>query len=371
MERSEANLRNCIKIINDFAKISGLACNVEKTVVIPIAGNFDPTDTLCNDIKLTWDTQFTILGFDIDNKLEKLDNNLLKVSDKVNRLIHKWKCYELTIIGRVTIAKVLLLSQYTYIATVLNINKDTVDNIQQIINTFVLHNCSYDPLITKKMWMNKEILHGPKQIGGLNLPKVSEFFSSLKVSWIRRYAITKVNDHWADQIDLFFNLTPDTRSDLLLWGSERFNEIVESDTPCITQPVFYNRSIEIARRGEKSGYAKPMDFGLTDSMAKLRICDLYNNLRVINNNIFRERMGEGISIFNRERLTRFIKGLIGHGKRFDCLPTFTPNPPLYTVDSLHKLMLKYPKGSNPYRKLLSIESQGIPPKLHDGTVTIR
>ena len=42
-------------------------------------------------------------------------------------------------------------------------------------------------------------------------------------------------------------------------------------------------------------------------------------------------------------------------------------------------MLKYPKGSNPYRKLLAIKSQGIPPfnptkwieKLHDGTITTK
>ena len=81
--------------------------------------------------------------------------------------------------------------------------------------------------------MNKEILHGPKTQGGLNLPKVSEFFMSLEFSWIRRNAITKVNDHWADQIDLFFNLTQDCRSELFLWGSERFNEIKKSGIPCI------------------------------------------------------------------------------------------------------------------------------------------
>ena len=86
-------------------------------------------------------------------------------------------------------------------------------------------------------------------------------------------------------------------------------------------------------------------------------------------------MGEGISIFNMERLTRFIKEKVGNGKRFDCIPAFVPNPPLHTVDSIHKLMIKYPKGSNPYRKLLAIESQGKTPfnpqkwKLHDGTVT--
>ena len=132
-----------------------------------------------------------------------------------------------------TIAKALLLSQYTYVASVLDISADTSNLIQQILNTFVMHNCRHDALKPKKGWMNKEILHGPTSQGGLNLPKVSEFFMSLKCSWIRRYAITKVNYHWADQIDSFFNLTPDCRSDLLLWGSEGFNEIDKSGIPCI------------------------------------------------------------------------------------------------------------------------------------------
>ena len=65
MERSEANLRNCINIISNFAKISGLHCNVEKTVVVPIGNNFNPNDKICKELKLTWDTQFTILGFEI------------------------------------------------------------------------------------------------------------------------------------------------------------------------------------------------------------------------------------------------------------------------------------------------------------------
>ena len=55
MERSEANLRNCINIISDFAKISGLHCNVEKTIVVPIGNNFDPNDKICPELSLTWD----------------------------------------------------------------------------------------------------------------------------------------------------------------------------------------------------------------------------------------------------------------------------------------------------------------------------
>ena len=86
MSRTEANLRNCLKIINDFAKMSGLHCIVEKTAVVSIGGNFDPKDKLCPDLGLTWDTCFTILGFDIDNRLKHLDRNLNKIHDKVNKI---------------------------------------------------------------------------------------------------------------------------------------------------------------------------------------------------------------------------------------------------------------------------------------------
>ena len=73
LERSAQNLRNCINILKDFWQISGLKCNVSKTKVIPV-GNFE-TGGLCDDLGLTWDDKFTILGVDIDNKLNCLDNN--------------------------------------------------------------------------------------------------------------------------------------------------------------------------------------------------------------------------------------------------------------------------------------------------------
>ena len=40
---------------------------------------------------MVWDNKFTILGFDIDNKLEKLNTNFEKVKEKIKGLIQKWK----------------------------------------------------------------------------------------------------------------------------------------------------------------------------------------------------------------------------------------------------------------------------------------
>ena len=53
----------CHICIEDFVSISGLHCNLDKTLVIPIGGNFDVKDILCPDLGLTWEDRFTIAEY--------------------------------------------------------------------------------------------------------------------------------------------------------------------------------------------------------------------------------------------------------------------------------------------------------------------
>ena len=112
MKRTESNLRNATKYITHFHKISGLACNMEKTSVIPIGTNTNITDKLCTDLNMVWEDTFTILGFEMDNKLEKLDKNYQKIKDKLKSIIAKWRPYHLSLRGRITIAKTKLLAPH-------------------------------------------------------------------------------------------------------------------------------------------------------------------------------------------------------------------------------------------------------------------
>ena len=109
-----------MKCITTFSKISGLKCNIDKTKVIPI-GRLEEVDKICPDIKLEWGNDFTLLGFYIDNKLQNLKQNLGNINARVKNLINKWKKYYLTIYGRITIVKSLLLAQYIYNGSILDI----------------------------------------------------------------------------------------------------------------------------------------------------------------------------------------------------------------------------------------------------------
>ena len=93
--RTEENLRNFSKILTLFHTVSGLKCNLDKTFVIPV-GNF-AKGNMCQDLNLKWMDSFTVLGITIDNRLQELQQHFQR--------IHK---------RRITVAKSLLLSQFTY-----------------------------------------------------------------------------------------------------------------------------------------------------------------------------------------------------------------------------------------------------------------
>ena len=97
------------------------------------------------------------------------------------------------------IVKTFLLLQFIYVASVLNPNEITYETINKIIGSFVNIGSTLTPW--KRNWINQEILYGSKAKRWLNFIDASTFFKSLKISWIKRYALDRLDDHWADIID--------------------------------------------------------------------------------------------------------------------------------------------------------------------------
>ena len=67
IKRDPTYLRRCVEFLKHFLRISGLQGNLEKTAVIPIGGNYDINDKLCPELALSWENEFILLGFQIDN----------------------------------------------------------------------------------------------------------------------------------------------------------------------------------------------------------------------------------------------------------------------------------------------------------------
>ena len=79
-----------------------------------------------------------MLGIEIDNWLEKLDDTFDSVHSKTLSLINDWRARQLPLEGRISISKCLLVSQYTYFASIITLNELQIDKAQTAINNYIM-----------------------------------------------------------------------------------------------------------------------------------------------------------------------------------------------------------------------------------------
>ena len=118
---SDKSLKSTLDLLFQFSKYSGLKPNILKTKAIWIGSKSNCNETICSEYNIQWENgPFTILGitFTADlNNMEKLnfEEKLIKIQNE----IILWNKRNITPIGRVTIAKSLLIPKLTHLFTVL------------------------------------------------------------------------------------------------------------------------------------------------------------------------------------------------------------------------------------------------------------
>ncbi len=85
-------------ILIDFAMISGLKCNRDKTVLMPI-GPRVPVSNEIRDLGFCLKDSIHILGMDKDRDLEHLDENFEKTLANLKKCVQYWSRYNLTLTG--------------------------------------------------------------------------------------------------------------------------------------------------------------------------------------------------------------------------------------------------------------------------------
>ena len=185
-------------ILKEFHLISGLKINVEKTKAIKFGVTRDSRMTLCEDLNLIWTQDFTSLGIDYNiNQLHKItDLNLEGKILDMEKLISIWKIRNLTLVGKITIIKTLLISKITHI--LLSLPKPSEEYFDRIEKTFLTF-----------LWQNKppkfklSILEKLTANGGLQFPNIRKIDISMKASWLKR--LYKSDEGWAST-PLSYNL---------------------------------------------------------------------------------------------------------------------------------------------------------------------
>ena len=182
-----------INELEHFGKVSGCICNKDKTNCIPLGAAKDKTNTSVRELlgENNVVNTFSALGIKFNNL--SLSNAVnINYADKIEKAqdwVSRWSRRYLTLYGKVTVIKTLLVSQFVYlIIPLLTPPKETLNKIQADLYKFIWGG--------KPDKIKREVTNNYKEHGGLNMIEFKEFFTSLKVKLVGILISNDYNPAW-------------------------------------------------------------------------------------------------------------------------------------------------------------------------------
>ena len=199
LDGSEKSLKCVLEILSNFALISGLKVNFDKTKVIWIGCLKYSTRSIKTRWKLVWgETRFKLLGINFDVNLENMFNiNFNSKLVKVTNSISHWKRRKLTPIGRITVVKTLLVPIFTHLFVSLpSPPQYFVKKLSDMFSDFVWNG---KPKIKTTIFVKNY------NEGGLKMIDIPSYINSLKIKWIKN-AIKNSNSKCYQLVNDLFDM---------------------------------------------------------------------------------------------------------------------------------------------------------------------
>ena len=175
------------EILSKFRSISGLGINVKKSEGMGIGLDKSTTNKLFG---IKWPNDpIKVLGIHLS--YDVLAAEKANFDDKIKQLklqLHWWKARDLTLIGRILIAKSIGLSKFIYLASVIDIPQNIVSEVNAIIYDFIWKG--------KKDKVSRKILMQDCDEGGFKMFGFDIIIKSLRVKWIKQYLDQTLQADW-------------------------------------------------------------------------------------------------------------------------------------------------------------------------------
>jgi hypothetical protein len=117
-----------------------------------------------------------MIGMKIRNDCDNWEENEQKIREKVRKEINFWKRFNLSLPGRINIAKTMLYSQLNYLGCFLPLSEHFEKEVERQVGDYV----------TGNLKMGRDRVFEPVEMGGLGIFRVSTFLMAQKCSWFKR-----------------------------------------------------------------------------------------------------------------------------------------------------------------------------------------
>ncbi len=282
------------KNLDEFGKISGLLCNFDKTVVMPIGRN---TSAPKNLFGFKCENKIKLLGMEVTNMLDNTDDIFIEIGEKILNLILFWSRFRLSLPGRIAIVKTLLIPQLNYVGCILTPSRLVIDNLQQMLDDFALDG----------LRVSKDRYYLPPTEGGIGLLHIGTFLMSQKCSLIKR-AHANCIDNWrlrlralspCSDVTLLQSIDINRHRNPILYNIVEAYELFvrcygSSGNNLLVMPIFFFSNTAICRsRFDKKlldldFFGKNFYYTHRNEIRKLTISDCYNGNSFKSMDDFRE-----------------------------------------------------------------------------------
>ena len=223
--KNESAIDNCLKIVQEFGKYSGVKLNIEKTEGLWLGMGKNRNDNFAD---INWSkSSIKALGvyFGYDHK-EIEDLNWKNKLQNIKKILNKWKYRDLTFQGRVLILKSLALAQVVYLVSSLTVPSWVINEINREFYSFIWK--------YKRDKISRRVLINNYESGGLQMIDFKSFCKAMKAVWASRLYKSK-NETWSIIPNKYMEHCD---INILMW----MNINKEKELP-INLPLFYREVI--------------------------------------------------------------------------------------------------------------------------------
>ena len=175
------------EILDSFKELSGLSTNYEKTAIMRIGNITDPKPAEIYALGFTVTDKIKLLGFTISNEDNITKINFNPIEQKIMGIIRFWDRFYLSLHGKITIYKTLLLPQLNY-----SISQQSLCLMKTL---FVTLSDIMEKFVTQGLNIAKKRMYAKPENGGIGLLDLNFFIIALQSTWAKQ-AFQCCNDKW-------------------------------------------------------------------------------------------------------------------------------------------------------------------------------
>ena len=187
--REEASLSESLRVIEGFSVLSGLKLNRQKTEALWLGcWKFRRKETAGIRWKIFPDNNLKILGihFTSTKNIDSIENNWKPKLEKCELIIKNWKNRNLTLMGKITLIKSLLSSQFAYVMQITFLPDSVLKHLNTLFFKFLwsTSNTGVETRVTERVKRSTMVLDLDE--GGLNMINMCAIQKTLAFKWISR-----------------------------------------------------------------------------------------------------------------------------------------------------------------------------------------